>query len=1069
LLLAAGLSCTGFIALAQTPTGVIQGTVTDTSGSVVPDAQVTVSDQATNIRWSTRTNDVGDYRVPFLPPGRYSVSVERPGFARQVFHGFAVEVDRTIRVNFSIAPGELTQTVEVNAQSQLIDTETSATGKVVTGKQIVDLPLNGRNYLQLALLAPGVVRSGITFVGLFTDPAAVPISAVGQRAEQNNFILDGIDNKEPLYNQPAINPSVDAVGEFKVITGIAPAQYGRGGGAIISAVTRAGTNQLHGNLFEFLRNNAMDARSYFADRTSHLVRNQFGGSLGGPVYLPGLYNGRDKTFFFANVDFTRQRSAGAPPQAIVPMPAMRGGAFVTTITDPATGQPFPNNTIPTARMNSLSLKLQELFPLPNRTSVQNFIYNDVASTRSDADYYVARVDHLISDRDNLYVRYAFSKPTILRPPRFPSGVGSEAVNNKAQGASLAEVHTFGPRAVNEFRFGWQRREFSDNSQLAFTRNVLSELGVTGVATDPLVWSYPSLSIAGFTTLNDPAAIIQDNDVFQFSDLVTIQAGRHSFQIGGDLRWMPHSRQALLPSIASWSFGAPAFTGQAYADFLLGLPRSTGGLLSPHIRSESVKYFSGYIQDDWKVSANLTLNLGLRYELETPIRVADKVFSGIDLQTGTLLIPRELEPVAGPFYRDVKTDTPVRFVDVDSPYDIDKNNFAPRIGLAYRPWRLTDTVLRAGFGVFYVSPPWQSFSIDELAPFNIRPVFNSDPTVPTLDMRPIPGGLGDLARAPLTIFPFGNRDILLGYNQQWMFEIQQGLSANWVAAVAYTGSSGHHMPRLTQGNLGTPGPGQVQNRLRFPWFARIQYLEPAGNSSYQGVSFRVERRFAGGSGLSANYTYSKTIDDAASTNLVVHVSDPLGRRFLEKALSDLDVRHNFVANFTYMLPIGKGRRLLSNASRPVEALFGNWQAAGIWTMRSTPPTTVTMSPSRVNFAAGGVQAHPDRIRDDNLPEEERTAARWFETSAFVLPPPFTAGTGGRNTILNPGAIDLDLSLSKIFRASERWSVLVRGEFFNAFNHVNYGPARTDFETPATFGQVVTRSGPRILQIGMRVDF
>src|SRR5581483_5896543 len=419
---------------------------------------------------------------------------------------------------------------------------------------------------------------------------------------------------------------------------------------------------------------------------------------------------------------------------------------------------------------------------------------------TDTNTSVVRIDQQLTGRDNLYGRYTYSHARILVPPTLPTGVSSKYDDNQAQGASVAEIHTFGPRVVNEFRVGWQRRSFAENSQLANKRDILSELGVTGIVNDPLYWQFPGLTIAGFSSLGDTSVSVQSDDVYQFLDSLTLNIGKHTFRMGGDVRWYPHSVQGGPFGTVSWSFGAPAFTGNAYADFLLGLPQQTTAFLPVH--------------------------------------------------------------------------------------DTDKNNFAPRVGFAYRPRGLKNTVIRAGAGVFYAAPPWQSFSIDQFPPYNVRPAYSSNPTTPTLSMQPAGAGFGSIATAPIAIFPFASRDIPLGYNQQWSFEIQQGLSSNWLAALTYRGSSGHHNPRLNQGNLATPGPGSVQDRLPFPWFSRIQYLQPTGNSSYEGLSLQLEKRFSGSSQLLLSYTFSKTIDDAASTNLVVLVSDPKGRQFLEKGLSDL---------------------------------------------------------------------------------------------------------------------------------------------------------------------------------------
>ncbi len=515
------------LAVAQTPTGTILGDVVDQSRAAVPNALVTVTNVATGVESKTQTNTVGAYTVPFLVVGPYEVSVEAAGFAKELRRGLALQVGQNMRLDFSLNVGSINQSIEVVGSAPQIETETSSKAEVIGSTQIQNLPINGRNYLLLALLAPGMVTSPKAAYGWLTQGS---LSASGQRPEQNNFQLDGIDNKETSYNQPAVDVAVDAIGEFRTIVGMAPAEYGRGGGAVIIASVKSGSNSLHGSGFEFFRNEALDARNYFASSTTVLRRNQFGGSIGGAIV-------KNKTFFFGSYDGTRLFTPVGVPAYVVPTDDLRAGTFSGPIIDPTTGNPFPNNTIPADRIDPISAKIQQFFPEPNNPNVasSNFIFNDQPASHQRTDNVATRVDEQLTSRDLINFRYLFNQNNNPGSPAWPSGIGDLTQHVRAQLWGLEHTHTFGPRIFNDFRASWTRRNNVGQDANANKTDYASQLGIIGTEPAGQFWRFPTTSITGFGSLSGAALDLIVTDTIQIQDQVAMQVGRHNIRTGADVR------------------------------------------------------------------------------------------------------------------------------------------------------------------------------------------------------------------------------------------------------------------------------------------------------------------------------------------------------------------------------------------------------------------------------------------------------------------------------------------------------------------------------------------------------
>lgn len=1050
------------VAFAQTDTATITGTITDSTGAVLPGADVTVTDESTAIGQTVITNDAGIYVVALLKPGTYRVAVTLPGFKTGVRRGLVLQVGDRLNADMSLQVGEVHEQVTLVAQAPLLEAETSSLGQVVDTTTIVTLPLNGRNYLQLGNLTAGTVPT--------TRSRDRSFSAYGNRGLQNTFLLDGVTNVSYIRGldnraRDAIRPSLDALREFKVETGNSSAEFGRSAGAIVNAVIKSGTNEFHGTAFEFMRNSALDARPFFqppGTKKPLFIQNQFGGTMGGPIL-------KNRAFFFASYEGTRIRNA-SPVLATVPTQDLRNGTFRgVPLFDPLTTRPnpsgagsvrdvFPNNVVPRQRWDPIAARLIDFFPPPNRPGlVNNFVRNPRAA--EEVDRLDTRVDHKWSDKDSFFARFSLSQGrqdlvTTLPPPaNVPI---FRDVNTR--GVALGQTHTLNPRTVNELRLGYTRVLVANKTTAA-----REDFGIRRVM-DPKINGIPNFTISGLsgigTFFNTP--LEKSSEVYQLVDNLSWVRGAHTFKTGFDIQVIRLKTFATLAGRGSFTFNGvftqdpqrrPG-TGHPLADFLLGLPNNatTGTTVRNDERSRAF-YF--YLQDDWKVTSKLTLNLGIRYELLKPYfdkanRMANFILEPSDPAFGTLVF-------AG---------TPGR---PRALLNLDKNNIAPRFGLAYRI--TPHTVIRSSFGIFYGQDEGQGISqrMTNNPPFFISIPVISDQINPATAVQlsqGFPEGVVDPARLRNPSVISWSPDFPLPYIQQWSLNVERELPGGVLVQVGYVGSAGVKLISTYNANQPEPGPGPIDPRRRFPRFGPINRSEPLVRSSYHGLSVRMEKRFAHGVSFLGGYTWGHVITTTDATDITdenVPIQNARNRR-AERGNADHDIRHRLVFSSIWELPFGPRRRFLRG--RPVlGGILGGWTVSGIAQIQGGLPLTPLLNIDTTNT---GTTARPNRIRGGSLSRSQRTVQRFFDVDAFVFPAPFTFGNSGRNILRGPGLVNFDFALYRDFRITEALTLQFRGELFDLTNTPHFDvPGRT-IGTPQA-GVISSAGPPRQIQFGLKVIF
>ncbi len=1054
--------------LAQNTTGTITGFARDPSSAALAGARVTVSNENTGLRREVRTSEEGLYSVPFLPVGVYSVAVEKEGFKRQVQTGIRLEILQVRNVDFSLELGVTAETVTVESRAPLLETETSQMGEVIKGEQVNNLPLNVRQFMQLAFLAPMVTPATGDYRSVEVNRDITAPAAAGQRPEQNNYQIDGVDNRESGRNNVAVAASVEAVGEFKVQTGISPAEFGRGGGLIINVATKSGTNQYHGSLYEFLRNNRFDARPYFSSRVNPLKRNQFGGALGGPVR-------HDRLFLFGNYEGFREASTGNPPVGMVFTQAQRSGVMPNPIVDPLNNRtPFPNNTIPQSRMDPISQKILQLIPLPNNPDpLRNFIFNGVPSGHTRRDYAVGRVDYNLGANDILYARYLFDEENQRTPPSLPAPANSGGRNFllRAQTASAHWNRVLNPSLINNLTLGFTRYHNILETLNSFKQDFITPAGITNTlsAVNPLFWAAPSVSVPGYLMTSEISPNFRTMNNFQLQDSVLWNRGKHTIKLGGDLRQI-RTYMFYTGGNGSTSFNN-RYSNDPVADFLLGLPSDVNKTARATNWNSKIRYLAAYVQDDWRVSPKLTVNLGLRYEVESALQQIDNGAPGFDLRTGAVLVSKYATnlPQIQEFYRTIRTDIPLVVQDNRrAPYDADTNNIGPRFGFAYN--FLPKTVLRGGYGLFYDAPQIQALaSANDFAPNTLRPIWTADPTVPNLNYNPegVTAAEQTLRNAPLTLFPFLSRHFPYGKIQQWSLSLQHQISGSLVAELSYQGSNSVNLLVLDNVDVKPPGPGNVQRQLPYPAFARVAPYDVWGRANYNGLGLKLEQRLWHGLSYLVSYTYSKTIDMASSFDVAPVWVDPLNKR-TARGPADFDARNRFSAAYEYRLP-----GWLTPARGVAAKALSGWGVRGVTFFQTGLPQSPSMAISRNGTCVATCSARPDRIGNGNLDKSERTIQRFYDVGAFRLLAAGGAearvGNAGRNVLTSAGINNWDLQIFKDTRIREGHSLEFRWEMFNAFNHTQWGSAGTNLEAPQQFGVISSTRLPRIMQFVLRYAF
>lgn len=1038
---------------AQTYRATIRGTIYDPNKAVVVGASITVTNLDTHESRTGTSGENGEYAVSSLPPGRYRVEVERAGFIKQ-----GRQIDLLVN---DIRPYDVTLKPEgPTIETPVLPEEVSlkgydaSLGTVIENRQITGLPLDGRNFYELSLLVPGAVPPAQGSAGSVRGDFAFSVN--GAREDANNFLLDGVYNIDPKLNTFGVRPSVDAIREFEMLTSTYDASFGRNPGAQVNVVLKSGTNDFHGSLFEFHRNAALDARNFFAPANEpkpKYIRNQFGGAIGGPIV-------RDRTFFFADYEGTRSRE-GITRLTNVPTAEERIGNFSHSVfgvpTNPFTGQPFDGGSIPSFFIHPVGRAIAAAYPLPNRNvPFQNFVSSP--TQRDDNDSFDVRVDHRLTDRADLAVRYSFGDRDLFEPFTGPSFSAVPGFGNfvKRRSQNVMAALTLVPTAtlVNETRLAFSRVGASVNQEASILN---SEVGLPTVSPRERDLGLSFITITGYSPLGDEGNNPQSSvtNVYQLIDNVSYIRGNHMFKFGGDIRFTQQNAFRDVESRGRLQF-SPFFqlTGNALADMLLGFPllTSVAHVDNPQqIRTESYNVF---INDNWRMNAHFTLMAGLRYEYNSPPVDAQDRATVFDLAT------RQIVPVG--------TNGVPR-----SGFDPDRNNFAPRVGFA---WSVRNTTaLRGGYGVYYdQSPLAPAESLYFNSPFFDNNIFFSLPGLPLTLSNPFP-----------SFFPFPlpdsalaiQRDLRTGYMQHWNFNIEQELGGRNLLEVAYVGSKGTKL--LTARDINQPQPQLLPPGLPFvprpdPRFDDIDLLESRGNSNYNALQVRFQQRLFHGLTSLTSYTWSKSIDDAS--NFFSSAGDPNFPQnsynvAAERGRSNFDVRHRLSVSYSYALPFGKGRQHLADNGWVSTVLTG-WEANGIVTLQSGRPFTVALLSELDNSGTGrsilgfGANDRPNVVGNPEI--SNPTPERWFNTAAFAFPPPGTFGNAGRNILDGPGFQNVNASLVKNTAFTERVNLQFRAEVFNLFNHPNFNLPDNFLGSP-TFGRISSARDPRHIQFGLKLLF
>jgi hypothetical protein len=1041
---------------AQTNTGRVTGTVTDATGAVIPGVDITVRNPATGLIRNAVTNESGTYQVPLLPVGTYEVQAALAGFATEVRSGVTINVDAVVRQDFSLKVSSTAETIEVTAAAPLLQQETATLGQVIDSQKMTNIPLNARHFMSLTVLSTGVlpdVQGG--------DRQSPSFYANGVSRSKNNFLFDGVDNNDPGNNQLVIIPSIDAIEEFKLSTSAYGAELGRASGGVVNVQTKAGTNAFHFTLFEFLRNDALDARNYFAATKQPYRRNQFGAVVSGPII-------RDKAFFLFNYEGNRIRRTDTA-RGRVPTALERQGNFsetATAIRDPLTGATFPGNIIPANRINTVARNIAAFYPDPNVPLNAGSNYTGNARAIRDFDIYTGRVDYRVSDGHSIFGRFTW-QDTYEVQNNFDTGAtlprqGNTFFQPLGRNLAISDTYVISPTVVNEFRVGFNRL-LGGIFDETYLHDHAKEIGVTGVQSsffpNPLRFGWPRASVSTYSSIGTTGFSAQDrkDNTWHWYDMIALTKGNHQMKIGAEVR--TYFLNIFIDSNPNGNFTFDGrYSGLAFADMLLGYASRTQRTVGNSYTQNRSRAFSAFFQDDWKVTPQFTLNLGVRYEMQTRsinvLKDNERNFAVFDPKTAQIVISGRTGPQT---FRHPITGEAIVLQggeDLGYPdglYENDLNNFAPRFGFAWSPTFMR-TVVRGGYGVFFEPEiaAKNHGNRDNAYPWNIPQTFIAPAFAvgqPPLNMNdPFPAALANSSLLSTANDP-KQKD---GYVQQWNLTLQTPLGNSMAIETAYVGTKGTKLTSSRPINSAVIGPGSIPSRRPFPAFAGINQNERANMSTYHSFQGKLERRFSSGLTAIASYTWSHSIECCSGIR-------DANNLFWEKSNSSFDVRHRQVNSFSYDLPFG------TNATGALEKIIGGWQVAGILTFQTGNPFTPSVPGDVANV--GDNSSRPDRISDGTLPRGERSASKWFDTTAFVRPANGTYGNSGQNIVYGPGVNNLDLTFTKITRLGENHRVEFRTELYNALNHGQFLRPNTTVTSPQ-FGSISAARDGRQIQFGLK---
>ena len=1062
---------TASLGLAQTPTATLVGRIADSSRSAVDGAMVKVRNTDTGESRSSQTQSDGAYTISNLAPGIYEVTVEKPGFKQLHENSLELQIGQTARLDGQLDVGAVSQSVEIVASVPLVNTETFARGDVIAPREITEMPLNGRDFNDLAFMVAGVQPAE-------SGGKGSPYVVNGARADASNVTIDGINDQNPRDAGAQARPPLDSLQEFRLQTSGYSAEYGRLAGGVVNMVLRSGGNQFHGSAFEFVRNDLFDARNFFDAGKSELRRNQFGGTISGPLVIPRLYKGQDRTFYLVSWESYRQVQ-GSNSIGVVPTDLERQGNFsqsfdatgkLILIKDPlASGSCtatnaagcFPGNLIPQSRFNSISKQLLGNYPSPNLTGANNYLAN--FPTPDNWDSFLFKVDQHLSAKDSIAVRILERWETSSNPfSGSPLGTFGATTNQGQSLYGISETRIFSPSLVNEFRMGLTRTTNAELSAHAGS-NYAAQYGIPGTTSDPALAGFPKFSITGFETFGDNASdpIRYTVNNYDWNDAVTWNKGKHSVRFGGDVLYVQYYQPTNSNFNGTFTFNGKT-TNDGVADFLLGYLSTSSrkiGTVTNHIYSTAYGFF---VQDDYKIRPDLTLNLGLRYEIQKmPYEEYGQMTNfvpsvGKVLMGGSVTAPNWQSTVASAGLTGQ--------VALASDYGIPKSlantnydNFAPRVGFAWRPFGNNRTVVRSGYGVFYTGSRLSAIRTDLAGgfPFAVSQTFtgsSSNPALLTIS-NPFPASL---AKASGTTTANGFEvNSPSPYLQSWNFTIEREIGRGVAVEVGYAGSKGTHLGRKYDVNQELRAPTSITRP--FPFYGDIEYYSFGSDSSYNAGTVTLRKRFEHGLFFRANYTYGKSIDEASGLNYAGNggysgAQDSYHLK-TERGRSDFDIRHVFSMNFAWRLPFNQN------------IFVRGWQLAGTGTAYSGQPFTPQLSGPSQDLAQA---TRPDRIANGSLSNPGPNM--WFNVAAFPAVPDsaYRFGNSGRNILDGPGSVAINLALSKEFQIRERYRAQFRWETFNFTNHTNFG-LPNDTLDKANAGTITKANPARVMQLGLRVQF
>ena len=1074
---------------AQVNTSTISGAVSDESGSGVPNAKVTATVSATGQQREAVTNAVGEFVLPQLPPGGYRIAVTASGFQTGVVESLTLNIAERATINVVLKLGQVSEQVTVEATAPLLEQETASLGQVITRKAINDLPLNGRNYLTLGSLSPGVIpqlpqsTGSASFIAATSQRSDRSLLVGGQRESASSYLYDGVEMRNPRIGDSSITPSLDAVQEFKIQRNFFQAEFGNSP-AIINVASRGGTNEFHGTLFHFLRNDKMDARNFFSPGVEPFKRNQFGGSGGGFIK-------RDKIFVYGNYEAFRQR-LGQIQRGIYPTQTQLKGDFTggPTIYDPLTFDPatntrtpFPGNRIPDNRINRISKSFMPYIPVTDSPVVNgaNLLGTPVQSL--DDTQTNIRADWLINTNHSLFGRYSWQSAPLSPASLVP--LGGSQVDTKGVSGVVQLTSSLSPAVVNVARVSYAYMTLF-GKQVTVDRDIAKEIGITGVSTNQLNWGVPGVGFQGLSGIGSNG-LTQGNVLhnYQITDNLTWIKGAHTFKMGYDVRQTRFLLDSDNGPRGSFTFNASysaelnpstgnpiAGTGNGVADFLLGYPTNMSGAVGTSATHFQFYTHNLFFQDDWKITRQLTLNYGLRWEFmgpPAPIEQERDHVYGFDFNTGKQLFPSlgQIRPsIINPDYK----------------------NFAPRLGLAYNPDWMQAVVFRAGIGTYFDQTQMNETQFITNGPpiftqQNINMTGRGLPeyefgrnTLPVVTIPPIDANYITPRGTNLFAAEIDGRKPRV---YMWTFSIQKSFLRDWLAEAAYVGTQGRRLSKrynayanATPGVLYDVTPGVA---TRYPQLNQMLYSSQAGWSEFHGLNLKLEKRFSSGFQILMAYTFAKSIDSDSAGSYGSPNLNPANFQ-LDKGLSDFDIRNRWVTSLVYELPIGRGKKLLGSVGPGVDLIVGGWQLNTIFSRQTGVNRSVTSTNltglSYVTQRADAKGIDPFSTFNNITPREDFSSGNaglyWFNPTAFSATLPLKFGTSGRDIITAPTWWNTDLSAFKNFNFNEKMTLQFRAEAFNAFNNVLFNPPEMSVVSP-NFARLTSALRPRVMQMALRFTF